>query len=729
MNEAVSYISLNNPVSPYIMTLAFIVFFVFYWNLSVGLRTRIAKKSYFLISFLQMLVFVLIMINICDPLIKSVKIKKSKGALITLFDGSASTKMRGDAPWGMIFKRNNPILDNIKNFDPFYYIFSEELKPLNPLKIELPDLKDGTEIIASIEAAIKQTEVEDERVILLFSDGRDLIEEKDLDTLKLYGIPVYTVGLGERRKKYSRIKDINIKEMDLSDQIVRNTPLKIKTKINVSGIENQDLKIILRINDKVIYKDSLTVISGQKEYLYEYEWLPLDVGDNVVTIEIPQIAGEYNTFNNIISKKVEVIEKGNDILFIIGKLRWEYSILFKFMEESTNVNIHQLVFAGKNKIISNNKKLLSGFPTLKTLLDYGTVVLCDITPDFLDDTQIMDLDNFVAQKGGSIIFLLNKNFFANKNRLSATLRKLIPVNIPDSPVFYQDDVFCRINDKEQLIDGVFDSNLLDMKLKVSSIPLLSKIKSSAKAMLIGDRNIDSSDNPVVSAWRQYGAGMVLYSGMVTSWLWQRSLDEQLNLFYNQYWTSVFSLALGSRVRVSQSSFNIDTEKDLIFKKTPVNIRINISPVLIKDKNYSLSLFVTSPDGKRFSVPWKMPFGGKGIGFSSFTPVNSGIYDIKASLKIDGKEMKDSVVLNVRDDLKEFENIELNEASLKRISMATNGKYKSYVDYLDSPFKFERELGLYKEVSYAPIWTTKIFFLIEVFLFCLLWIIRRSVNME
>jgi len=729
MNEVVSYISFNNPVSPYIISSVLIGFFIFYWNFSSGLRSRIARKSYFFISFLQIMIFILIIINVCDPLIKSVKIKKRKGTLITLFDGSASTKIRGDAPWGMIFKRKNPIVDNIKNFDPVYYIFSEELKPLNPEKIELPSLKDGTKIISSIEAAIKQTSVEDEKVILLFSDGRSLIEQKDLDALKLYGIPVYTVGLGKNNNKYDRIKDINIKELDLSDQVVKNTPLKIKARIHISGIENQDLKVILRINDKIVRKDRIKVISGQKKYLYEYEWLPLKQGESKVTIEMPQIPGEYNVFNNIISRKVEVIDKGKDILFVIGKMRWEYFILFKFLEKRMDVNINKIILAGKNKIISTDKKLFSSFPALKILLNYSVIVFCDISPDFLENSQIIDLDKFIANKGGSVLFLLNENFFADKNKLPSALRKLLPVNIPDEPLFYKDKVSCKASGFELWNDNIFDKKLSKMKLNALSVPDLNKIKSSTKAILIEDQYSFNQEKLVLSAWMKYGTGMVFYSGMITSWLWQRSLDEQLNVFYDYYWTSIFSLAAGNSMSMPKNSFVINVEKNLIFKKNSVNIRIKIPSSLIKDKDYSLSIFVTPPEGKIFSIPWKMPFGGKGIGFSSFTPAESGIYDIRALLKVDGKEFEDSQVLNVRDNLKEFENVELNEALLKRISVATNGEYKSYSEYLNYPFKFERELSLRKEVSYTPIWTTKIFFLIEVFLFCLLWVFRRSINME
>ncbi|MBN2143109.1 MAG: VWA domain-containing protein, partial [Candidatus Aureabacteria bacterium] len=616
-----------------------------------------------------------------------------------------------------------------------YYLFSEKVKRMDPNDIQMPEMPEGTEIFSSINQLLEQTDPFDEVRVLLFSDGQDELDIAELDALKLWQVPVFTVGLGEYADDDAlSYKDISVNKIILSDVVLLMNPVRVSARIRALGGGSDHVPVTLKMNGEMVSKKDLALRKGQRDYEVEFEWLPSSEGKAEMSVEAGTLDGEKETRNNVLVKKTEVLASSNRILFLQGKWSWEYAWLRKSLKNLKSLEVHSMVFAGKNKILSDHPGLEKGFPSRENLFHYGSCVLADCPSDWLTGENWVSLEKFVSEKGGGLVILAGEALLGRDKELNPSLVKLLPVVMDRQGSFFYDKTPREIFLDTRAEGSWFNPDtpkLGETNPGISGCFYGCQLKSSA-FLLLQDKNTQGGLSVVPAAYQRFGSGRVVYVGFDTSWKWFfNSTRQDWKAFYSWFWKSVFSFAMGQKKHQApdEALFYLQMEDETAMEGKEVRINFFLGEGCRTDAEKKLSVQVTDPDKKMFTLPFEVPYGEPGFGHASFVPEMSGDYRVEGILEREKAPLKDQIVVSVRKDMREYEDLTLNESSLKRISDETGGEYLPLSAYLKKPFVFEREPVSQEKVMLKPFWNSSWVFVIFIGVMAFGWILRRSINLD
>jgi hypothetical protein len=235
---------------------------------------------------------------------------------------------------------------------------------------------------------------------------------------------------------------------------------------------------------------------------------------------------------------------------------------------------------------------------------------------------------------------------------------------------------------------------------------------------------------VPAAYQRFGAGRVVYAGFDSSWKWFfREKEDTAKIFYEQFWKSLFVFATDLETPDKSPPLMIETENAVHVQNRPVNLTVVIRDTSIEGISENMTLVLTDPRDRDYPLPWKLPFGKPGHARASFTPKSPGTYRVRARLKTGPEVLSDRLVVNVRKDLSEYEDLTLNAQTLKRIARATGGAYLTETGYRSAPFRFERGERLRKQAVLKPLWNGHAIFWTLVSVMAVSWILRRNIHLE
>ncbi len=733
MMGKIQYIFFENKISPILFIILLLIISAFYWHFSSGLRHRLDKRNYWIISILQFIIFAGLLILYCEPAVKKLELVKQNGRLAILFDGSVSTHLRNDSPWKIMYSKENPIKKNCNNYIPEYYIFSEIMKRLDDTQVLIPPMPPGTDIINAIETLIKTRKKNDDLKILLFSDGRDRIPFEKIDALKMSGVQIYTVGLGENNKAKDFVKDISIDDMTVNDYAILYNPTIIKGALSVSGFDNIPVKVDLLVNGTIIQNKVINSIAGKNKYDIDFSWIPNEARKFDIMLKVEPITGEKTNFNNSLVSKVSVMEKSNDVLFVQGNLNWEQVYLRKLLYRNSGLKVDTITFGGKNRILSNSTELKKGFPDKKQLYLYGGVILGDTPLSYFTEENIADLESFVKEKGGGLIILGGEQFFDKAVPIPNLIRAMLPI-IPSEWNSFKDRSVKFLKVNTEIFSVSILKNISNEKegvdLPVNGVISTGSLKNNSRTIL-DLKEKSGMENLIPAAYQRYGLGKVIYIGFDTSWKWTfNSRFEKNKIFYEKFWKSLVSFILNFEPNMNFEDIKITKDNNVHIKDKLIKFSIKISErynTIIKKEN--LNVYVTDSSKQKNKIAWSEGNISKGEINVSYIPNDTGEYLLEVEIQSNSGKISDNMSFYVREDLYEYEDISINEALLKLISFSSGGEYRSYNEFLNKPFVFTRNETLNEKEEIKDILSSEFVFVVFVFLFAISWIVKRSINSD
>lgn len=694
-----------------------------FWIWSRGLRQVLVKKNYVTLWVIQVLLFVSVLLLLCEPGRKRVVEEKTQGKLLVLFDASASTQLRKESPWKLAYQKDNPIAAMSGGFEPDYFLFSEQVKRLDSKIVEIPEMRPGTKIFHAIDSVLRESKNTDDLALLLFSDGRDLVSTEQMDILKLSGIPVFTVGLGESEDRSRVVKDAILERMTVPDTVLLFQTILVKARIQVLGVANGELTLDLQSDGKNVARKRILLREGQKNYDTELEWQPGNAGETMLTLSIQKWEEEQEIKNNQIRKKIRVVSKSRQLLWVQGKLSWEFAFLRKALSTFMAFDVHALTLVSPSKWLTNIAALHSGFPN--SILSYGAVLLLDCPIQMFSEERLKMLEKFVSERAGSLVFM-GGCAFGSVKEIPPLLQKMLPVRMEESGMFFDaGEKTIRLNSNLKTSEEwkKFSEKEFEKEKNLSGIWKGWKAKETAVTIL----EEKESANPV-AVCHAYGLGKVFFVGEESSWMWTLGENEESKKFYGDFWKTFFSWVMGVQTDSEDEALvSLHVEDSVPVQGTAVRIQV----LLGKNENAQehLHLSVRDPKNQTLELPFTIPFGVTNQAYTSFVPNQSGEYLLEAALDAKGKKAKNEFVLNVREDIREYEDLSRNDALLRRISQETGGQYATWKEYLEKPFEFHHKERLSKKTRMDTLWNSPWIFSFLLGLMSIGWILRRNIHLD
>ena len=294
-----------------------------------------------------------------------------------------------------------------------------------------------TSLVAGLDAsaADQQSPV---RAIVLLTDGRETAGADAVAAARRWkdlNAAIYPVLVGSER----RPKDIVLDSLDVPPNTYLNDKPLAKVTLQAAGFEGETLNVVLEELDGKTLTKAVTVPKSESglppSVTVEFALDATKLGRHQFTVRTDVLKAETRDDNNARDFSLTVIDDKAKVLLVEGEARWEFRFLDSAFSRDERVRFERVLFEQPFMGILGEtfypRRLNFGAaetPIEKSpLAEFDLVVIGDVSPRDLPEPVLMQLDKFVSDIGGTVVFIAGKRHMPQQYR-SATLDKLLPLS-------------------------------------------------------------------------------------------------------------------------------------------------------------------------------------------------------------------------------------------------------------------------------------------------------------
>jgi hypothetical protein len=206
---------------------------------------------------------------------------------------------------------------------------------------------------------------------------------------------------------------------------------------------------------------------------------------------------------------------------------------------------------------------------------------------------------------------------------------------------------------------------------VSSVNSVRQAKPGATVLLTGVDN--RKQDQIVLAYQRYGRGKAIAMPIQDSWLWR--MDAKIavtDTTHAMFWRRLIRWLVDG----VPEQVNLSTTADRVEPGEAIKLTAEVlDPAYAEVNDSRVVARVTSPSGKTTDVPVEWTVTKDGDYRATFTPEESGIYDVKVTAARDQKDLG-SAAMHVRVSAGDAEYFDagMRAPLLKRIAEDTGGRF-------------------------------------------------------
>ncbi len=672
-------------------------------------KTQLKKSLKILAGLSRFFAVFLVLVLLLNPLIKILKYENKNSVNLFLFDLSESTELTKSEDYSKIYEKlkeinsdenkpryfafGNDIMFEIKRDDDFY----------DSTKKAISDKSFSTNIVGSIESAVKLLSPSVISNVIIISDGLTNTKTFDLSRLFNTKFPVYYYFNGDTNIK----KDASILNLSFNRTTFTGSINTIKADIKSYGL-NKILKIRLYEDGYLISEKELPVNDTRKDYSINFNVSSSFPGIKKYKVDIVPDDEELTIKNNSDQCYIKFKDDKINILVISGSPSADYSFFKDIISRNRNFRVNfitqksqDLYYEPESTEILNNKSfslfdavILFGYPTEKTISSEANKIY-DLIEKSGNPLIFFDASNTDYTKlkifSSSLPFRIEST-----NRSERDISPIPLINKPEYSSFYNELKFALPEIK---------SSGIEIIPKSDAVSLLIDSRSSKPVFIIQNSNINKS-----SAFLGYNTNKIRFLG--------EALTESYRLIINSSVTSVYD-------RNKSGMFSLETNKQNYYPGEKFVIRgynkagfqgdSSSAVISISEKDTAIKLNLEKINNKYFE--------------KEFSIKDTGEFIIKGNLNINNRtEYTDSIKINIgRTNTTEYKNLISDPGFLIRIAKETGGRdinslTREESDSLLSITKSPDEKGY---TDYFEMRKSSIILSIIIFLFSAEWFIRKK----
>ena len=374
-----------------------------------------------------------------------------------------------------------------------------------------------------------------------WNDGPSPIESAS--KLRALGIPVFTVTAGNARK----LPDLELINADVPTFGVAGKPIRIPLAIDSSLPRESVIKARLLVGETEEALKEIRIAPMGRTF-DAIQWTPEDVGEFVMTIELPVQKGEKIVSNNTISLPISIRKEQLKVLIVESLPRWEYRYLRNALSRDPGVEVSCLLFhPGLDRVGGGSLDYLKVFPEeLEDLSKYDVVFLGDVG---VDDSQLTEqqcqlIRGLIEYQASGLVLM--PGFQGRQFELMGTeLESLYPVVLDESqpegwgsrlPGHFE----LTQRGRESLLTKLADSKEENYSVWESLpgfqwyAPVI-RAKAGAEILAVHQDMSNASGRLPLLVTRPFGAGKVLFMGTDGAWRWRKGVEDK---YHYRFWGQV-----------------------------------------------------------------------------------------------------------------------------------------------------------------------------------------------
>ncbi len=532
---------------------------------------------------------------------------------------------------------------------------------------EWTDRADGriTAIGDALAAAMKRTRGRPGASIVLFSDGRTTSGSDPIRAATQAadrGVRIHTVAIGSANSATARDRRVNNLVCPSVAQLDASFP--INAYISALGDKGATFTVTLRIDDKEV--ESRDLIADQESFSTKLSFMytPRKSGETVVRVTVGVGDGEQDTSNNAMQTVVRVAQKELRILYIDGKLRWDYTFLRRALAQIPGAHFQTVnLFTG----------VKADAPTPESLAKYNVLILGDVPARLLGDEFLIAVEEAVRERDLGVLFLAGpSNLGMDGGYGSTKLAAVLPFECAQATPPEEKPTTVRVTSQgmshfAMTLEKDYGQNVASWKSmpKLETLAKVGPIKPAATTIADAE-----SGDPILVA-QPYGKGRVLAFLAETSWRWALESEATAEK-YRRFWhQSILWLAKKDK---QARRISIDLPRYLYLAGDGVDATISVEdPPGTPVADAAVDLLVQGPDA---SAPATRASYYGGAYHATITPNEPGEYTITASARSKGDDLGRAAArfLVVAPD-SELDQPAPSPETLQAIAVASGGSFR------------------------------------------------------
>jgi Mg-chelatase subunit ChlD len=637
-----------------------------------------------------------------------------------------------------------------------------ELPPARQAIHELKADGDASVIGEGIQAVVKAFRGAPLVGIIVFTDGV-ITAGPDWATVAQEaaqaGIPLYLVGIGDAWES----PDLILADLQSEDTVTIGDRVVLEARLSLHGsATGNPVPVILyekepatgQLNE--VGRTTVTPPAGGAPVTVTLSHIPTTAGVKNYVLQVPPLPGETQLSNNRLERTIWVTEARRlRVLFIEGRPRYDFRFLKALLERESDrslggrsFEVETLLLNASQGWASTDRSAFRGdFPTREQLFQYDVILLGDCDPSQLPHAwrSLKDLADFVAVKGGGMLFLSGAHF-TPAAWAQTPLAAILPVtpwqgsrppaadDIPPTGFRLQLTELGQQHPSLRLHPDSTQSLRLWKRLPPLYWHAANGYRRKPQAIVLATLAANTPDiEPTPLILQMFaGSGTVLFFGFDDLWRWRQ--QEEL---YDRFWLQTIRFLARSRVRrpelriLPKTEFRQDETIKVVVRfpveAPPPTPQQPIRVTLVRRPLASTDHSPAPPAGETQTltlarVPAAIP---QYETILSRTPEGEYLFTLTEPEPPPGQPPP-SAVVRVLPPWSELDRLELDRRNLQEAAARSNGRFFTLadVDALWNQLPSFPRVPLHQADPPTPLWNHPLLYLLLVLLLGSEWLLRK-----
>ncbi len=434
------------------------------------------------------------------------------------------------------------------------------------------------------------------RALILLTDGHDLELVNPSKTgfnARARQIPIYAVPIGRQGK----VKDAAIRITSYQPYCYVRQKARISGALRLIGCEFETLNVDLLRDDKVV--QSQRISAGQEpEVPVQFDVVEPQVGQYEYELRVKPLEKEVDEENNHAITYLNVIDQQIQVLMLEASPYWDTSFLERSLMRNDKMNVDVIVQYADGRAHRVNKKpggsKLEIPSTPEEWRHYDVVVLGRSLGKLLDEEHVRQLEDYVKNGGGTVIFSRGPAF--EDKRIQCELEPVIwGTSLTEHVKLQVAREGQALAPFRVLADAESSNN--------ESLPQLIAARSVTEkkplaATLASAQGADASEPAPGFIHRRFGEGQVLSVGVDGLWRWAFNARVQgINTVFDRFWDQLILWLMAGRDFLPAQQFSLRTSSANVPLGEKVYFRAVLRDASANAKEIPLSV---EKDGKEIA---------------------------------------------------------------------------------------------------------------------------------
>jgi len=582
--------------------------------------------------------------------------------------------------------------------------------------------------------------------VVLLSDGQHNDGESPVEVAKVLGgrqMPVFTIGFGST----THPRDLAIIKVDAPEAVFFEDRVHGRIILKDDMPAGQPFTATISDGDKVLWQEKYFTedknvrpisfdfpisalvkdrMKNQKDGM-QLSGVPLEL-----KVAVSQLEGDREPENNFSSLRLRAVTQKRKILVLDGRPRWETRYLRNMFERDEQWEVNTVI-AG---VTRHDTGLPRGdkpeqFPSDNALLQsYDLIIFGDVPANLFKGDELQWIHDFVAQRGGAIIFI--DGALNHLKEYSGTpLGPVLPVEWK-GPGIREHITRLDLSDRAQSAAAFAlapdRAQNVDLWKSLRAPHWLSGATPLPGAEVLMEAEVPGAGKVPAVVTRPFGAGRVIYQAFDDSWRWRY---EVADLYHVRYWNQVCNWAAELPFAVRDKFVSLDAGSITYRPGDSADLRVRLRDGEGRPVTNTVVDAVLTKDGKRVATLRLSPDENAGGLFRGKTAaLEPGEYEVGIeSAAISERDTKARTSFKVQPrETGELTQLSMNEDLLRQIATASGGQYLRE-ENIDRLLKFLAPMSQGRVIeSDTALWQSYWWFLPIIALLTAEWIIRKRVGM-